>query len=98
MDTAVKVKKVAELLHEAAECHHHVYRLSDGEDPDWASWYADWLTAHTELPEIIGRPVVRSELTWMLVGLDKEYAHRGDVPGERWTDYYAGELLRHFSR
>jgi hypothetical protein len=88
MDTAVKVKRIAELLHEAAETHHSVYRISAGDDPDWATWYSDWLTAHTELPEIIGRPVVRSELTWMLVG---------DVPGEDWTDYYADELVRHFS-
>ena len=35
--------RVAELLHEAAETHHVVYRISDGGDPDWASWYADWL-------------------------------------------------------
>src|SRR4051812_33195401 len=34
---------VPELLHEAAETHHIVYRLVDGDDPDWASWYADWL-------------------------------------------------------
>jgi len=97
MDTAVKAKRIAELLHEAAETHRAVYRMRDGEDPDWATWYSDWLTAHTELAEIVGRRVVRSELTWMLVGLAKEYAHRGDVPGERWEQYYAEELLRHFS-
>jgi hypothetical protein len=31
--------KVADLLHEAAETHHIVYRISDGTDPDWASFY-----------------------------------------------------------
>jgi hypothetical protein len=35
--------KIAELLHEAAETHHVVYRITDGDDPDTASWYADWL-------------------------------------------------------
>ena len=30
---------VAALLHEAAETHHVVYRIVDGVDPDWASWY-----------------------------------------------------------
>ena len=33
---------IADLLHEAAESHHVVYRIVDGDDPDWASWYADW--------------------------------------------------------
>ncbi len=32
--------RLAALLHEAAETHHRVYRIVDGEDPDWASWYA----------------------------------------------------------
>ena len=94
MDTAVLVKRVAELLHEAAEIHHRVYRITDGDDPDWASWYSDWLTTRSELPELLGRPVVRSELTWMLVGLDKEYADR--AAGDRWEEYYAVELTRHF--
>ena len=44
------VARIAELLHEAAETHHAVYRMSDGDDPDWASWYADWLLDLSELP------------------------------------------------
>jgi hypothetical protein len=43
---------VATLLHEAAETHHVVYRITDGDDPDWASWYADWLLDHSELPRV----------------------------------------------
>jgi hypothetical protein len=35
--------RVSGLLHEAAATHHLVYRIVDEEDPDWASWYADWL-------------------------------------------------------
>jgi hypothetical protein len=34
---------IAEVLHDAAETHHIVFKIVDGEDPDWASWYADWL-------------------------------------------------------
>jgi hypothetical protein len=32
--------KISELLHEAAETHHRVFRITDGADDDWASWYA----------------------------------------------------------
>ena len=45
---------VADLLHEAAETHHVVYRIVDGDDPDWASWYADWLLNLSELPQLLG--------------------------------------------
>ena len=39
--------------------------------------------------------MVRSELTYLLVRLDKEYTERR--PDQRWEDDYAQELLRHFS-
>ena len=86
--------KVGELLHEAAETHHRVYRITDGADDDWASWYAQWLVTLSELPQLLGGKVVRSELTYLLVRLDKEYTER---PREqRWEDHYARALLDHF--
>src|SRR5438270_9844799 len=45
---------VADLLREAAETHHRVYRITDGEDPDWASWHANWLVTLSELPRAGG--------------------------------------------
>jgi len=86
--------KIAELLHEAAETHHQVFRITDGTDDDWASWYSEWLVTLSELPELLGAKVVRSELTYLLVRLDKEHTERH--PDERWEDYYARELVRHF--
>ena len=90
-----RTTKVGELLHEAAENHHQVFRITDGTDDDWASWYAEWLVTLSELPELLGAKVVRSELTYMLVRLDKEYSERRSA--ELWEDYYARELIRHFS-
>ena len=87
--------RVSELLHEAAETHHRVFRISDGADDDWASWYSQWLVTLSELPELLGAKVVRSELTWLLVRLDKQYSERR--PDQGWEDYYARELVRHFS-
>jgi hypothetical protein len=54
--------RVSDLLHEAAETHHRVFRISDGADDDWASWYAQWLVTLSELPELLGAKVVRSTL------------------------------------
>ena len=50
-----KTLTVAELLQEAAEAHHVVYRIVDGDDPDWASWYADWLLTLSEFPQLLGQ-------------------------------------------
>ncbi len=87
-------RRLAELLHEAAETHHTVYRISDGDDPDWASWYADWLLDLSELPEILGARPVRSQLVHALVELDRRYAEEG--PEEPWQDWYASSLVDRF--
>jgi len=86
--------EIADLLHEAAETHHIVYRIVDGDDPDWASWYADWLLNLSELPGLLGMKPVRSELVYALVRLDKEYT--ATQPSERWENVYARELLATF--
>ena len=83
-------RRIAELLREAAETHHAVYRITDGDDPDWASWYADWLLELSELPDLLGSRPVRSRLVWALVELDAEYTTA--EPSARWEDWYAARL------
>ena len=81
---------LADLLHEAAETHHVVYRIVDGDDPDWASWYADWLIELAELPQLLEQTPVRAHLVHALVQLDRDYLAAG--PDERWEDWYAERL------
>jgi hypothetical protein len=82
--------RVAELLSEAAETHHRVYRITDGTDADWASWYAHWLVELSELADVLGSRPVRSELTYLLVLLDKEVS--AQPPAEPWEQYYARRI------
>lgn len=51
---AATVDEISSLLHEAGETHHRVFRIVDGADDDWASWYADWLINLSELPALLG--------------------------------------------
>jgi hypothetical protein len=90
-----RVARVSELLHEAAETHHAVFRITDGVDADWATWYSDWLIMLSGLPDVLEANPVRSELTYLLVRLDKDFVERR--PQERWEDYYARELVEHFA-
>ena len=90
-----RIERIGELLHEAGETHHLVYRIVDGDDPDWASWYADWLRDLSELPQILGVVPVRSELVWLLVTLDKDYTKAG--PSTPWPQWYAERMLEHFA-
>jgi hypothetical protein len=87
---------VRNLLHEVAETHHQVFRITDGADDDWASWYADWLTRLSELPSLLAARPVRSELVYQLVKLDKEFTEEDRT--EAWEDYYAARLVDYFGR
>jgi hypothetical protein len=86
--------RISDLLHEAGETHHRVFRIVDGADDDWASWYAQWLIDLSELPDLLGVKPVRSELIYLLVGLGRQYA--AENPGEPWEGYYARQILSHF--
>lgn len=94
MDTYTSMQEIGNLLHEAAEIHHRVFRIVDGADDDWASWYADWLINLSELPTLLKVKPVRSELIYLLVGFDKQYT--ADSSAEPWESYYASRLLDHF--
>jgi hypothetical protein len=89
------VDRIAALLNEVSETHHAVYRITDGDDPDWATFYANWLVELSELDQALGTKPVRSELTYMLVRLDKEYAEQS--PDEPWPQWYAAKLAEHFA-
>jgi len=88
------IERVAGLLHEAAETHHIVYRIVDGEDSDWASWYADWLIRLSELPQLLKTTPVRSELIYLLVELDRDF--NALKPTESWERFYARRLLERY--
>ena len=89
------IDQVRGLLHEAAETHHQVYRITDGVDDDWASWYSDWLTRLSEMPDLLGRRPVRSELTHHLVALDEEFVAAGST--QPWEEFYAQKLVQLFA-
>lgn len=87
-------RRVSELLHEVGEVHHVVYRISDGADDDWASFYADWLIEHSELPDTLGRAPTRSHLVHELVESDSAFA--AAEPAARWEDFYAERIVDRF--
>jgi hypothetical protein len=49
----------------------------------------------SRLPQLLGVTPVRSELTYVLVMLDKQYVR--EAPTERWEDYYSRALVEYFA-
>ena len=86
--------RISDLLHEAGEVHHVVYRITDGADDDWASFYAGWLIDHSELPAALGDAPVRSHLVHELVECERAFAEA--TPAASWEDFYAERIVKRF--
>jgi hypothetical protein len=86
--------QIAKLLQQVGEVHHTVFADTDGNDDDWATFYSDWLLAHSELPRLLARRPVRSHLTGLLVELDAEYTKL--APADPWPAWYAQRLIAQY--
>lgn len=81
------------LFKEAAEAHHQAYLATDGVDPDWPSWYAEYLIE--PLRQRLSAHFTCSELVYLLVLVDKELQLR--APGANWATYYARFFLERYT-
>jgi hypothetical protein len=86
-----RISQLADLLHVAAEAHHVAYKATDGVDPDWSIWYADYLLGHGIADQLEAPQLVKSDLIYLLVRADKEQVT--EAPGGNWERYYADFLL-----
>jgi hypothetical protein len=89
-----RTQRVSDLLHEAGEVHHVVYRITDGADDDWASFYADWLIEHSELAETLDRAPTSSHLVHELVESEQDFTET--APEARWEEFYAERIVDRF--
>ncbi len=89
MADETKVQQLAQLFREAGEAHHQAFLDTDGDDPEWALWYSDYL--HDRLPPFLAAPITRSRLVFCLIGADDE--HRASESGAPWPEHYARRFL-----
>jgi hypothetical protein len=71
------------LFHEVGEAHHQAYIETDGADPEWPLWYADYL--RERLGDLLDASFTKSELVHMLVLVANEQPLR--APGGNWAIY-----------
>ena len=73
--------QLQELLREVGEAHHQVHIETDGADPEWPLWYADFL--RERLGDLLDASFTKSEL--VLVAGEQPLR----APGANWARYYA---------
>lgn len=77
--------ELAALFIETGKAHHQAFIATDGVDPDWPIWYADYL--HERIAEFLTDDHTRTELIVALVDAAGEHEARG--PDEPWAEFYA---------
>lgn len=88
------ITKLAELFMETGHAHHQAFIETDGADPDWPLWYADYLMAEDRLNSLLGVEFVKSELVYVLMHLS--FVQPLEAPGAKWPRYYGKELVRRY--
>ena len=83
------MNKLAGLLRQTGHDHHQAFIETDGDDPEWPIWYAEYL--EHKLPEHIGRQPTRSEIIYLLLGAAN--AQEAGKSEEPWPEYYARFIL-----
>jgi len=87
-------EKLVELMRDAGRAHHAAFEATDGADPDWPLWYADYLQA--PLFETLQVPFTKSRLVYCLMDADSERTAR--APDSSWPELYANHVLGCFAR
>jgi len=84
--------RLAAVFRETGEAHHQAFIRTDGEDPEWPLWYAEYL--HDRIAKLVGRSFTRSELVYFFVLADKE--HTRQSPSPDWPVFYADLFLQRY--
>ena len=72
--------------------HHDAFAETDGEDPDWAAWYADRLKPRFD--ELLDVSLTKCEVVSLLLSLEQEHAALGE--GKPWASFYAHAVAQRF--
>ncbi len=83
MDTS-KVEALTDLLLEAGHQHHQAYIDTDGDDPEWPIWYAEYLV--DKLPPVLGQALTKSRIVYQLIHMSETI---DQDPQIHWTQQYA---------
>ena len=87
-----RIQALAELFQETGHEHHQAYLETDGADPDWPLWYADYLV--DRLGEHLDASFTRTQIVVLLVELER--LQQATAPGSNWMRFYARVLINRY--
>ena len=92
MNAEVRTNMV-DLFRGAAQAHHTAFEATDGADPDWPIWYADYL--QEPLAQRLDLNFYKSKLIYCLMNADFE--HQARAPNSDWSEFYVDQMLERYA-
>ncbi len=89
MSGSDRAAALADLLAETGRQHHEAFIDTDGADPEWPLWYANYLSGRIDA--FVDVPPTTSKLVQCLVNAAD--AHATEAPDEPWPSFYAEYIL-----
>ena len=84
---------IGQLLLDTGHAHHKAFEVTDGADPEWPIWYAEY-TKDT-FAEQFGMYFSQSQLIYCL--MNASFEHEARAPDTEWPEFYADEIVERFS-
>ena len=84
-------KQVERLFREVGPAHHEAFIETDGADPEWALWYAEFL--HERISALLSQDLSTSELVHLILGAEEDRVE--NAPEADWPRHYARYVLRY---
>ncbi len=84
---------IGKLLLNTGHAHHKAFEATNGADPDWPIWYAEY--SKDTFAEQFGMNFTKSQLIYCLMNADFE--HEARAPDSKWPDFYANEIVERYA-
>ena len=81
--------QLAELLMDTGQRHHDAFIATDGADPEWPLWYADYLSGRID--QYVDAEPTKSKIIQCLMNAADAHAAHG--PNDPWPSFYANYIL-----
>ena len=81
------------MLRETGQAHHKAFEVTNGADPDWPIWYADY--SRDTFVEQFGMDFTKSQLIYCL--MNASFEHEARAADSEWSEFYANEIVERFA-
>ena len=92
MNTELR-ENIGKLLLDTGKAHHKAFEVTDGADPDWPIWYAEY--SQDAFAEQFSMNFTKSRLIYCL--MTANFEHEARAPDSEWAEFYADEIIDRFA-